>query len=644
MVYEIAGRRIKLYSCNTAVVGSGTAGFNASNNLIRLGQKDIVLVTEDLSGGTSRNTGSDKQTYYKLTLSGAMPDSVGDMAQTLFDGQCVDGDTALAEAALSVKCFFNLVDIGVPFPFDRYGEYVGYKTDHDPKARATSAGPLTSKLMTEYLQKEAALLGLEIYDKHQVIRILHGKGMLGLLCLAGDEFVLFNCRNIIYATGGPAAMYGRSAYPENQYGASGLAFEAGVRGKNLTEWQYGLASIRPRWNVSGSFMQALPRFVSCDEHGDREREFLSDYIHDKNDLLSRIFLKGYQWPFDVCRISGGSSIIDVLVYHETVIKGRRVYLDFRSNPGGGEEIDFSALMPEAREYTAACGIQFGTPVERLLHMNRPAFEFYFDRGVDLSSQMLEISLCAQHNNGGLAANCWWQTNIEGFFAVGEVCGTHGVYRPGGSALNAGQVGSYRAAQYIASHSTGPAPDSLQFLDFFLPLIEDRIRMGDTLLSDSSNLQEIWRQVRVQMDECGAAIRSGSLIEKALTIIKEIYHNFTCRVRIAGAEELGGAFRLYDFLISQIAYLSAMKDYLDNGGCSRSSSLYYDPEGETPLESLPEQFRYRLGENELSAKVQEVLFKKGECSVFWRQVRPIPDYEEAVFENVWREFRENRNIY
>ena len=47
-----------------------------------------------------------------------------------------------------------------------------------------------------------------------------------------------------------------------------------------------------------------------------------------------VFLKGYQWPFDSRKIAGGSSLVDILVYIETVIKGRRVFLDFRENPAG----------------------------------------------------------------------------------------------------------------------------------------------------------------------------------------------------------------------------------------------------------------------------------------------------------------------
>ena len=106
----------KVLRCNTAIVGTGAAGYNAADRLWQYGQQDILLVTERRIAGTSRNTGSDKQTYYKLTLSGGDPDSVREMAETLFSGQCVDGDIALCEAALSTQGFLKLVELGVPSP------------------------------------------------------------------------------------------------------------------------------------------------------------------------------------------------------------------------------------------------------------------------------------------------------------------------------------------------------------------------------------------------------------------------------------------------------------------------------------------------------------------------------------------------
>lgn len=121
---------IPIISLDTVIIGSGCAGFNAADSLYKLGRKDIAIVAEGINMGTSRNTGSDKQTYYKLSLCGDEPDSISKMAVDLFAGEGVNGDTALAEAAGSVRSFLKLADLGVPFPTNRYGEYVGYQTDH----------------------------------------------------------------------------------------------------------------------------------------------------------------------------------------------------------------------------------------------------------------------------------------------------------------------------------------------------------------------------------------------------------------------------------------------------------------------------------------------------------------------------------
>ena len=72
---------MKQIATRTAVIGSGCAGLNAADWLAALGE-DCLLITDGFNRGTSRNTGSDKQTYYRLSLAGDDGDSVGAMAQT----------------------------------------------------------------------------------------------------------------------------------------------------------------------------------------------------------------------------------------------------------------------------------------------------------------------------------------------------------------------------------------------------------------------------------------------------------------------------------------------------------------------------------------------------------------------------------
>lgn len=645
-IFRAGNYTAKVVRCNTAIVGSGAAGFNAADCLWQLGQHDIVLVTENRVGGTSRNTGSDKQTYYKLTLSGGDPDSVREMADTLFAGRCVDGDIALCEAALSTQCFLKLVELGVPFPRNRYGEYIGYKTDHDPRRRATSVGPYTSKQMTECLEAAVQAKDVPMLDKTQVIKILADGGTVcGLLCLntaaqdAADRFTLIRCKNVIWATGGPAGMYADSVYPFSQYGATGLALEAGAKGKNLTEWQYGLASVAPRWNVSGTYMQVLPRVYSAAADGSDEREFLMDFFTDAHDMLSKLFLKGYQWPFDVRKVADGSSIIDILVYLETC-KGRKVYLDYRTNPAGGE-FSYDALLPEAREYLTRAGACFGTPIERLAHMNQPAIDFYRDKGVDLYTQPLEIALCAQHNNGGIGIDCWWQTDVKGLFAVGEAAASHGVYRPGGTALNAGQVGSTRAAQYIAARCRGDAPAC--FDTEAAAALTEMAALADACRADTGNVRALWQHAAEEMSRCGAAIRDPAQIRAYGKQVETQLADFAQTVKAGSRTELAMVYRLRDMLLSQRAYLTAMADYTAHGGQSRGSALYTDLTGGVkPFAQLPGTFTFALDETE-APLIQELWFEDGTCRTGWRAPRPIPG-DDDFFENVWRSYRETGNIY
>ena len=630
------------YTIHTIVVGSGAAGLRAAEHLYELGHRDIAIVTEGMNCGTSRNTGSDKQTYYKLSLSGSDADSVREMASALYAGQAVDGDIALCEAAASAGGFFHLAQLGVPFPTNEYGEYVGYKTDHDPFRRATSAGPYTSKLMTEALERSVREKGIRILDRMQVIDLLTAEGRIcGAACLDldGGEVVYIRCANVIWATGGPAGMYSNSVYPASQYGATGVAFAAGALGRNLTEWQFGLASVKPRWNVSGTYMQALPRFISTDAAGNDAREFLHLRLTDVGEMLTMVFLKGYQWPFDVRKARDGSSRIDLLVLEE-MLAGRRVFLDFRENPGQGE-IDFACLSPEAYTYLNNAGACFGKPIDRLLQMNEPAVNFYMDHGVDLRTQPLEIALCVQHNNGGLAIDASWQTSIPGLYAAGEVAASHGVYRPGGSALNAGQCGAVRASEAVAAHP-GEMPEEDAFLQVVQSAEARHAALAARLTDDPAalNVRRAYADACRDMDRLAGPVRSEEgLVDLLQRIDARLADVSPLGIHTPG--DLRWAYRLRDTLLCQRVYVTAMLDYLKQGGKSRGSAMYIDPQGDG-IPALPEKYRFRLDGDEHARVVQEIRWTGSDCAVTWRGVRPMPPEDES-FERVWKAYRQRKGI-
>ncbi len=499
-------KTLPVRSYNTIIIGSGAAALNAAIYLHNYGQKDIAIITEQWGGGTSNNAGSDKQTYYKLSVSGNKSDSPYDMANDLFKGGSMHGDIAMCEAQQSLQAFYNLVNLGVSFPHDKFGGFVGYKTDHDSVGRGTSAGPLTSQKMFECLSKEVIRREITIYDKHNVISLLtkknnNGKCITGAVTIDKTKanqsqygIVLFNAVNIILATGGPAGLYLNSVYPKSQTGSTGMALKIGTVAQNITESQFGLASLKFRWNLSGSYQQVIPRYYSTDQSDMDEKEFLNEYFPDIGTLSSAIFLKGYQWPFDPGKLNNfGSSLIDLLVYQETFIKKRKVFLDYTRNPGVTgilEEFSPELLNKEAYDYLKKSNSILGTPIKRLERMNPPAIELFRRNGINIAIEPLEIAVCAQHNNGGLKGNIWWESSIKHLFSIGEVNGSHGVHRPGGSALNAGQVGGIRAAMFISSNYNYEPPEIEQFQKDCSNQVKDLIQSADNMLKGGKPSEDI----------------------------------------------------------------------------------------------------------------------------------------------------------
>ena len=239
-----AGRyTIPLIECGVCVVGSGAAGLGAAVHLRHLGVSDVVIVTERLGGGTSANAGSDKQTYCRVNPAAEGGDGVYAMAQELFSGGAMHGDIALVEAALSDREFYHLLELGVPFPHDRYGVYAGYRTDHDTVGRGTSVGPATSIVMFERLLEEARRLGIPILDETTVVELVTDSaggvvkvsGLLGLeqSRVQRDEafgLVAITADYVVLATGGPGGLYRDSVYPPDQIGGLGAPLAKGALG------------------------------------------------------------------------------------------------------------------------------------------------------------------------------------------------------------------------------------------------------------------------------------------------------------------------------------------------------------------------------------------------------------------------------
>lgn len=661
---EIAGIQIPVYSLNTVIVGSGAAGLNCAARLFREMEElgvgtpadEIAVVTEGIGHGTSNNSGSDKQTYYKLGTHGSEPDSAIDFAGTLTAAGCAHGDLALLEGENSLRCFHHLVDIGVPFPHTSSGSFVGYKTDHDPRQRATSAGPWTSRYMVQKLLAELRRYGVAIFSHCHVLAVItqpNSGTASGVLCVdsrlqdsENGGLVLFNCRNVVMAGGGPGDLYEISVYPKGQMGPFAALLEAGATAGNLTESQFGLASLDPRWNLSGTYQQVVPRYYSTGSTGGDTQEFLNPWFDSMSTLATDIFLKGYQWPFDHDKIAhAGSSLIDVIVQNEMINRGRRVFMDFTTNPvatDGLEKFSLEALRPEALEYLRKSGALHETPIQRLAHMNQPSIDLYKQMGVDLCKEPLEIGVCSQHCNGGFLVNRWWESNISNLFVIGEIAGTHGVKRPGGSALNSGQVGGLRVAQRIA-HVYYDEPLSIEeFAHIARNTVQKttvQMRQIREASSSANDCTEMKKRIQRRMSEYAGMVRRLDLVREALDSAWREWREIEKQGLRQPTPGYVDAVSVRELALAQLAFLEAIRATLERGGGSRGSHLVCAHEGRLPHPNLGDEWRFIPENQSLRQVIVAITYDtpSGEFRVTTDVPRELPG-GDFWFENTWTEYR------
>ncbi len=579
----------KIY--DAIIIGSGAAAYGAADSLFKENITDIAVIAENRLSGTSRNTGSDKQTYYKLSMDGYTQDSPYKMACDIFSSGSCDGEKMYLQAVNSVTAFRRLCDYGVNFPRDEFGGYPGYKTDHDNTVRATSIGPLTSKVMTEKL--EDVVLNKNktpLFDNRQVVEILKsGNKAVGVAVLnaESEEFECFFAKNIICATGAPACIYEHSVYPESQHGMTGILIESGARLCNFTQWQYGMASVDFRWNVSGSFMQVVPRFISVDENG-KEYDFLNGYFSSAEEMCNNIFLKGYQWPFSAERAEK-SSKIDIAV-HKEISKGRKVYLDYTRNPEGFSP---EKLSEYARGYLEKNNAFAKTPIERLRLLNPKAIDVYLRQNIDISKEKLRIAVCAQHNNGGIHTDNNYETDVEGLYVIGEAAGTFGLARPGGTALNDTQVGGLLCARHITKKAQISCDAEISDFSF------------DKYSNFEIDNSVDYSHIRLKMSKSAAFLRDKEECESLLCEINGFLADYPLRHK-----SLSAYFYDKDMLICAKALLETIIGEMPLTG-SRGGSLFFE-NGKKINESI--SYRDYL-----------TLSKIGKIS--FEAVKPVPKIDE-----------------
>jgi succinate dehydrogenase/fumarate reductase flavoprotein subunit len=296
------------------------------------------------------------------------------------------------------------------------------------------------------------------------------------------------------------------------------------------------------------------------------------------------------------------------------------------------------LDQEVSNYLVNSGSMQSTPIERLISLNSPAVDLFREHHIDLASEPLEIGVCAQHNNGGLKGNIWWESDLRHLFPVGEVNGSHGVSRPGGSALNSGQVGSNRAAEYISRRYNTPSPGKAQFLAVTENNIAPVLELANYWLSsDKRKLNKrVLAEIRYRMSGAGSIVRNRQKVSKAADEASSLHTNIKEKISASSTRELAECFKISDACLTHMMWLEAIRSYIEKNGRSRGSYIITD------LISPELNFDLCKYDRDVESNIQELNFRKGKTVIKSVKAREIP-LQNLWFEKVWKDYLEDNYI-
>jgi hypothetical protein len=229
--------------------------------------------------------------------------------------------------------------------------------------------------------------------------------------------------------------------------------------------------------------------------------------------------------------------------------------------------------------------------------------------------------------------------LKHLFPLGEVNGSHGVYRPGGSALNSGQVAAFRAAEFIAAKYKDCTLNQADFDN----IAEQKVnKISEWLDKDGKRDWNIDREeFQSRMSAAGAHIRKAGNLEKAVEEAWRQYKNMRSEgVKNKSPEDAAEALRNMQLCLAHAIYLEATLKQVCDGVGSRGSALTLSAEGQACHESLGAEWNFQPENAEFRNKVLEsCMDSDGKVINNWVPCRELPECD-GWFETVWAEFNKN----
>jgi aspartate oxidase len=314
-------------------------------------------------------------------------------------------------------------------------------------------------------------------------------------------------------------------------------------------------------------------------------------------------------------------------------------MDFNRNPlpvPGDLPFSLDRLDDDVSAYLSSAGADQDMPIDRLRHMNPLAIELYRRYKVDITTTPLEFAVNHQHMNGGIAVDVWGRSNVTGIYAIGEAAGTHGVTRPGGAALNAGQVFGTRAAEHIAASGIANASATGALAE---PIRQAIAEIKAVLRSDDGlPITAIRDEIQARMSDRAGIICRSADVHPALIDARALCATIRTKgIRFRRASEVTRALQWHQMALASQAVLEALDHFVAEGGGSRGARAICDVDGDaTPMSRAGplDDVRFRSERQEHQSRQILVRLEGGTMKVSTRPNRTYDETAKTFFERDW----------
>ena len=317
-------------------------------------------------------------------------------------------------------------------------------------------------------KKEIEKRKIEVIEYFDVIKIIvKEKGSSRRVCGAvgidkDGGLVLIKSKAVVLASGGGSIIFKHNMNsPELTGDGYELALDAGASLVNMeyVQYIYGIVAPKRIHFTEKVFMYNPPVLNSGGE------TFIEKYIPQNLSIGEVISKRIEHGPF-TSRLF--SKYYDIAIYSE-IRSGRgtkndAIFLDLRKLQ---EHID---------------------NIEKEFPVTKKWLEWLSGRGIDIQKELLEITLCAHANNGGLYVNEDTMSEVDGLFACGEIMGgPHGADRQGGNMMAATQVFGKIAGENAAKYSMNCCEAKINKNDILLK-INGKIKLSRNRNQDYKNIK------------------------------------------------------------------------------------------------------------------------------------------------------------